>query len=292
MLRRQRILLSMLREAGRPVRRTPLVELAFLLSRETDIPARLPFYDFLPYRYGPFSFLLYRELQALAAAGHVENREGGLTASRSGVASSWSPGERALDPASHAVPHVLARYGGLSRSSLIDYVYRRYPWYASRSTADNRAAVPSVADRPAELRVYTIGYAGRSVDALFDELLRLGIAAIADVRANPISRKYGLSKGRLAGIATRLGMTYVHAGALGIPSARRRGSGPGDRVALLDEYEREILPRRAGDVAALADMFRRTPSVLLCAEADPAECHRTRLAKALSAEAGLAVQAL
>ena len=47
------------------------MKLVFLLRHETclkDVPS---FYDFVPYKFGPFSFTLYRELERLQQNGYV-----------------------------------------------------------------------------------------------------------------------------------------------------------------------------------------------------------------------------
>jgi uncharacterized protein (DUF488 family) len=63
----------------------------------------------------------------------------------------------------------------------------------------------------------------------------------------------------------------------------------GDYDTLFEHCEREILPGHAADVTRVAEMQRETPSALLCFEADPARCHRTRLAEAVSRESGLSI---
>ncbi len=75
MLNRQRMILALLDHAGVPIQNTMLVKLAFLLREETAVGKDHTFYGFLPYKQGPFSFGLYRELEALERDGYVERRE-------------------------------------------------------------------------------------------------------------------------------------------------------------------------------------------------------------------------
>ena len=65
MLKRQKIILALLESAAKPLSRTMFVKLSFLLRAETDIGTDATFYDFVPYQFGPFSFALYREIEAL-----------------------------------------------------------------------------------------------------------------------------------------------------------------------------------------------------------------------------------
>ncbi len=57
----QRAILSLLHKNSKSIDslpRTFLVKLAFLASKEISERARGPFYEFLPYKYGPYSFVL------------------------------------------------------------------------------------------------------------------------------------------------------------------------------------------------------------------------------------------
>jgi len=78
-LKRQRILLRVLREANRPISHIELVKAAFLLRQETLLANESAYYDFVPYLFGPFSFALYRELRALVRDGYVVDEEKSVT---------------------------------------------------------------------------------------------------------------------------------------------------------------------------------------------------------------------
>ncbi len=78
MLRRQKIILALLDSAGKPLSRTVFVKLSFLLRQETAIRDDTTFYQFVPYQYGPFSFTLYRELDALTQQSYVVQDDGGV----------------------------------------------------------------------------------------------------------------------------------------------------------------------------------------------------------------------
>src|SRR4051812_42835637 len=56
MLNRQKIVLHMLKLTGRPVCRTELTKWCFLLKHEFQSFDCASFYDFVPYRFGPYSF--------------------------------------------------------------------------------------------------------------------------------------------------------------------------------------------------------------------------------------------
>lgn len=282
MLTRQKTLLALLDEADKPVSPTMLVKLAFLLRHETTVADQRAFYDFVPYRFGPFSFNLYRELNLLRRDGYVAPEQ--QTVELVPAIRHLTSEKIAELPLStrRATAAILSRYGELSLDSLLRDVYQRYPWYASRSELKSLVPCPSPVDS-GKLGVYTVGYEGQSVDRLFNKLLRSGIQAIIDVRANPVSRNYGFSQHALQDISSKLGLQYSHLAELGISSAKRRELVEGrTRQSLLDEYERGLLPRLSAEVQEVANLMRERPSVLLCFEANPADCHRSRLATAVA----------
>ena len=272
---------------------TLLVKLVFLLRRETILRDDPVFYDFVPYLYGPFSFALYRELDCLQRDGLVTN-----TDERWAINGPAMPKIRdhisglPRDVAS-AISRITREYERLDTRELLSSVYSRYPWYAVHSERKDLKP-PGLKDRKlAEPAVYTAGYQQKSVDGFFDDLLRAGMQVVIDVRANPVSRKYGFARSSMGGIAEKLGMQYRHLPRLGIPSEKRVGLGSElSYDCLLDMYEHEILPRRKVDVQDLSRMMKAKPSVLVCAEQDVRSCHRSRLATAVSRVNGLPVNHL
>jgi uncharacterized protein YwgA len=79
MLRRQRTTLALLQEAGQSLSATQLFKLVFLLAEETFLGKEEAFYNFLPYKYGPYSFVLNRELELLVSQGYITEQHSGST---------------------------------------------------------------------------------------------------------------------------------------------------------------------------------------------------------------------
>lgn len=291
MLNRQKAVLLLLRRNSRPLHRTNLVKFLFLMSKETAVKDEPSMYDFVPYKFGPFSFALYHELESLARDGHISFSEEQVALSAPGK---WNPSldAGAIPPVwRKAVEQVTLAYGSMPSSDLLRSVYRRYPWYATKGertdllTTDLPKASPSV---PA---VYTKGYQEKSIDGFADELLRKGIRTICDVRASPLSRKYGFSGKSMKAIVEKLGLEYRPFPELGIPSRMRAGNVEdfSSCQRLFDRYEAETLPTRNESVRRLASVMQDGPAVAICMEKDPQWCHRSRLAEALSLECGLPV---
>jgi len=279
-LRRQRTILKLFSTANCPVPATKLQKYMFLLSHETFLGRDSTFYDFLPYKYGPYSFAAQREVEALTAYGYLAPSGSSLIVTTLGAQEAM----RVDSDTASAVLTIVSKYGKTGLQPLLKDVYARYPWYAQNSELQELA--PGGAKKPmqAPVSVYTIGYEGRSVDGFLDKLLHTGVRRIVDVRANPVSMKYGFAKSSLSSLAAKLGIGYVHCPELGIPSNRRKHAQTYmDFRTLFDYYESQILPAQEDDTAKVAKLMIAMPSVLLCMEREAVNCHRGRLAARIAA---------
>ena len=266
---------------------THLMKWLFLMRMESPAVRASAFYDFLPYRYGPYSFQAAREIDGLVAGRFME--KGGIDVPPSRYEAVQAETRDLRLPLRRAVSEVLERYGGLSRQKLIDTVYGMYPWFASRSELREPADSPSA---PSAV-VYTVGYEGRSIDAFLDHLLRSGIERLVDVRKNAYSRKYGFTGSTLSRLCGHVGIEYVHVPALGVPRELRLDlSTPGALEKLFAYYDGTVLPSQSVSLDRVARLISEGPSALLCFEADPAHCHRGRIAARLGTDTHMPVQHL
>ncbi len=282
MIMRKKAVLGLLLALPARPSRLQLVKLLFLVRHETDLPARIAFYDFLPYRFGPFSFTLYRELDELRADGLVDGKRPCIPGPAVGrarrLARSLSPHVRRL------IDEIVQQHGRKSEKALIHHVYTAFSEFASRSDLASKASSPARA-LPA---VYTTGYEGRSIDAFLSNLIGRGIRRVIDVRRVARSRKYGFSGKALQGMLSKVDVGYRHVPELGIPAPLRRGlvsQADYDRLFIL--YRRQILPRETEAVREVSDLVSEQASVLLCFEKNPRQCHRTHLARAIAQGTGL-----
>jgi uncharacterized protein (DUF488 family) len=256
----------------------------FLLRSETLLDSEPFFYDFIPYMYGPFSFTLCRDLQELARLGYLKTENHTIRVlQRKQACDEYESLSLSLRM---AVKEIVRRYGSLPLDRLLDYVYAKYPWFASRS----QLVEPVRNKVPREKVIYTCGYEGKSIDLFFQGLLRASIERVVDVRNNPMSRKYGFSKRALSRLCERLGIDYAHLPELGIPKSYRRSlDSLQDYQRLMAEYDRSILPGASPARVKVSGLLQEKPSVLLCFEADVRCCHRGRLAAAISGDTGMEV---
>ncbi len=121
------------------------------------------------------------------------------------------------------------------------------------------------------LSIWTVGHSNRSSEQLVEMLVEAGIAAVADVRSSPWSRRHPWhGRDEMERILGQAGIAYHWLGASlgglqdGGYAAHRRG-----------EAYRQGLDRLMALAAA-------QPTALLCAEADPRSCHRKFIADDLS----------
>lgn len=286
MLSRQRVALSFLWRAGGVASRIRVTKWLFLLRHETTSRGGEAFYDFLPYRFGPYSFTLGQEMASLA-------REGLLAESSNEAWRLTDAGrQEALNLPSHLRPDVdsiFQRYGRLTNPQLLDSVYARYPWYAINSELRAKRSI-----KPAtEPAVFTIGYEGLQVDALLNQILLEGIVRLIDVRNNPVSRRYGYHAATLSRLCERLDIEYRNIPELGIPSSdRSTAADPLAVQSLLDRYESTLAGDSSSAVERLAEDMASRPSVLLCRERTPDLCHRGVLARSVAPLAHLPVRHL
>jgi len=277
----------LLLNAPRTPSKVEFTKWVFLIRMETALSTDDSFYDFLPYKYGPFSFVLYREIDELRRSGYVDTES--LRVSELLASEARDLFESLPISARRSVEHILCEYGRLSKKALIDGVYERHPWFAQRSQ------IRSVPSRPlrAPTAVYTAGYEGESVDFFFQKLIRAGVQRIIDVRSNPVSRKYGFSRRTLERLSDKLAIQYCHFRDVGVPSTwRAKLTCYSDYQKVLNMYERRVLPKAGDSCTRISELMQEIPSVLVCYERDPRYCHRNRLALRISDRCGLEVKHL
>jgi uncharacterized protein YwgA len=289
MLRRQRITLNLIANAG-SISATQLQKYLFLMKEETFLRDDSAFYEFLPYKCGPYSFAATRETESLTSYGYVSD-DSSTSATTLTISALGREAARQVDgDTSRAVLAIVLKYGKVPLQTLLKDVYGRYPWYATNTELND--IKPAVCSKPkaAPAAVYTMGYEDRSVDGFFNKLIRAGIHRVIDVRSNPVSRKYGFARSSLQAIALKLGMEYTHHPELGITSEKRKGvESSSELQELFSYYEQRILPTKTDEIDDVTKLLKAAPSVLVCMEKEAVDCHRSRLATRIAESTGLRV---
>jgi uncharacterized protein (DUF488 family) len=134
--------------------------------------------------------------------------------------------------------------------------------------------------------LFTIGYEGRTAKALATRLHEAQVARVLDVRASARSPRPGFSKGPLSKALGAAGLEYRHLARAGNPF---RAEAATDLEGVLARYRAHVA-EHPELVRAVLDASAGARTALLCAEANPARCHRSVLAEALeAAQSGLRV---
>lgn len=284
MLKRHKVLIGTILEAPKAPTRTELMKWLFLLKNETVLSQEQSFYDFVPYKYGPFSFTVFRDLRKLAHFGYWNGK--GYAISTHFIEDVREAFRSLPFKFRDAVWQITRRYGHLSQNTLLSQVYEKYPLFATRSELVNTPKV-FVQKKKA---IYTAGYEGESIEFFLQKLLGAGIERVIDVRSNPLARKYGFSKKSLKRLSGKLDIEYIHIPDLGIPSSYRKSLNTfEDYQKLMEEYDNYILPKATHARREASSLLQERPSALVCYEADIRCCHRNRLANALSSDTGIEV---
>lgn len=284
MFDRQKRLLALLNAHGGEVNKLDFQKLLFLYCTNVE---SVPSYEFVPYKFGGFSFTSYADKRRLAEKGLLDDTEAAWKLTKSGMAAAK------VTSATRTEMYLFAKqHAHLRGDALVAAAYRQHPYYAIRSEIVGRilkrdalalAAVEAVRPRPGVPGVLTIGYEGRSLEAYLNSLLRNGVTVLCDVRRNPISRKYGFSKRTLSSSCEGLGIRYEHLPELGIDGERRRELlTQADYDALFADYERDDLPKQQKALDQIVDWIKNGERVALtCYESEPYQCHRHCVAEAL-----------
>jgi len=284
---RQRQLLALLDALGGRVGNLDFQKLLFLYCQE---PGSTEFYEFVPYRFGAFSFTSHADRRKLIERGYLieDEKDWRLTDEGSRVAGQ----SQDLQVSAFARQHRRLR-----GDALVAETYRHFPYYATRSEIAERVLhgddvalqnIEAARPKTKAAALATIGYEGRTLESYLNALLHAGVTLLCDVRKNPISRKYGFSKKTLANGCERVGIRYEHVPQLGITSDKRRNLDTQDDYdKLFADYEANSLPKQKEALAEIRRWMRSGEHVALtCYERLPEQCHRHCVADALRRNAG------
>ncbi|GCE09306.1 hypothetical protein KDAU_66350 [Dictyobacter aurantiacus] len=283
MFYRRKILLALLEAFGGSLDILDCQELLLLLCWRRG----KHYYDFFPHSTGNKSFILAQDHHRLIDLGLLAAQENFQLAADGSHIDQLQATDRAVLYA------LVAEIGELSGEALLHKVVLEIPHYFSRSShvkslfPDQEYELFSACwNQSQEPTFFTIGYEGLSIDAYLDLLISNNVAALIDVRKNPLSMKYGFSKKRLAYFLSEADITYMHVSELGIPSNLRHDlQDETDYRQLFDFYSTHILPAQLDYLIWLKQIAKDYKRVAItCFEAHHLCCHRHRIAAYLIKE--------
>ncbi|MCK9400835.1 MAG: DUF488 domain-containing protein [Bacteroidales bacterium] len=281
MFYRRKVILALLEVFENKIDKISFQKLLFLFTRMQDKPS----YHFVPYKQGCFSFQSYADLRTMMKYGQVsEGKDQWIKTCSINYASSLNNEDQ------EALKVIKNQYGNFSSNELIELTYRNFPYYAVKSTIagkfltiEEQIALTKSIPEIGHTTLFTIGYEGLSLEEYFNKLILNNIQVLCDVRKNPVSMKYGFSKNQLQRTCENLDIKYLHIPELGIESDKRKGlASKNDYDGLFQDYKEITLKENNNAINQLFDLLKQNKCIALtCFEANPLQCHRSRLANAI-----------
>lgn len=279
---RRKIILALLQVFDNELEKIRLQKLLFLFCQQQEKPD----YDFVPYKFGCFSYSANADLTAMSRQEQVAESETFFRRTDStNYLAQLKPNDKTT------ISLIKTVFGPLSANALMKETYTRYPFYAIHSTVAKN--VLSLAEQEIvsqskpigkETILFTIGYEGISLEEYLNRLLRNDIKVLVDVRNNPLSMKYGFSKSQLSRFCENLDIQYQHFPEVGIQSDQRQTLHyQSDYDQLFEQYRIQNLTKTQSTQQKIMDLLKTHQRIALtCFEANICQCHRSHLATAIS----------
>jgi uncharacterized protein (DUF488 family) len=279
--KRQRVLMALLQGFGGSLGGVDFQKYLFLF---TEICQKEKSYEFVPYKFGCFSFQSYADRRRLIEFGALKLEDGWHLANSEDFISQLDDGEK------NKLLLFCKKFRSKQGEELVREVYKRFPYYAINSeiahklmTTAEMQIINERRPKSEEPGFFTIGYEGHSFENYLNRLIENDIKTLVDVRSNPVSRKYGFSGKTLSKTLNMLGIEYIHMPELGIVSDKRKKLNTFDDYNILfKEYDSTVLKSNQDSLLKLFGLVSRKKRIAItCFEHDSKMCHRGRVAKAM-----------
>lgn len=281
MFYRRKILLALLEKFENGLERTRLQKLVFLISQRQNEPN----YEFVPYKFGCYSYSLKADIDAMIKRGIINNTDNTYNPKEAKNYYNTLKGKDKL-----VLDEVVSTYGKMKTDTLIKHTYLNFPYHAINSEIattllPEKYLVRIEDNRPKDNKttLFTIGYEGISLEAYLNKLIQNNIKLLIDVRKNPLSMKFGFSKTLLKRYCGNLGIEYIHIPEVGIDSSKRQElNTQSDYDILFDDYKKTVLKSTDDNQKQIMSLLKKYKRIALtCFEADKCQCHRLHLANNL-----------
>jgi len=282
MFYRRKIIFALLQLFDGKLDKIRLQKLLFLFTQRQQKTE----YDFVPYKFGCYSYSAHADLTAMVTRLQLKSDETTYTKTdKTDYLQQIKPDDKRF------LQEVKANYGGMNARALMKHTYLNYPFYAIRSevAADilNETELQKVNDAKPKSNttiLFTIGYEGISLEEYLVRLLKNDVKVLVDVRNNPLSMKYGFSKSQLIKYCGYLGIQYLHFPDVGIQSEQRQElNSQNDYDKLFSVYRKNNLSKTTKSQSEILNLLKQHKRIALtCFEANICQCHRKHLAEAIT----------
>lgn len=282
MFYRRKIILVLIELLGGKIEKLRFQKLLFLYAMKK----RKPEYDFVPYKYGCYSYSAKADMNTMVKKGFLSETESFYEKiNQQSYLAELKSGDKEL------LHEVVSEYGKMSSNALIKHTYLNFPFYAIRSKIAHDVLPGKLYERVEKAKpnkkqkaLFTIGYEGISLEEYLLRLIRNDVKLLVDVRRNPQSMKFGFSKTLLKRYCNSLGIEYIHTPEVGIASEQRRKlDTQQDYDKLFATYRQTTLKETSEAQVGILEYLNKYERIALtCFEAEPCQCHRTHLADSIS----------
>jgi len=283
MFYRRKVILALLQLFDGELDKIRLQKLLFLFAQLQQKAE----YDFIPYRFGCFSYSANADMTAMVKRGMIKEDETHFSKNdTTDYLAILKPEDK------KKLLDVKANYGTMSSNALMKHTYLNFPFYATRSIVAETILNKEEYEKVIKSKVvytdtvlFTIGYEGISLEGYLVKLLKNDVKVLVDVRNNPLSMKYGFSKSQLIKYCESIGIEYVHYPEVGIQSEQRQElNTQKDYDSLFAIYREQNLKKTVSSQQKILELLQAKKRIALtCFEADICQCHRKHLAEAITA---------
>lgn len=289
---RRKVLLALLQKFGGELKPIQLQKLLFLFTRRQ----KQPVYQFVPYKYGAFSFQARADKSAMIKYELLKNDSNWFVKTPVNYLQTINKTDQTI------LNSLYNQFHNTPVNDLIRYTYVTYPEFAIKSEIMKSILPEEEQQKIVKLHIpvnhtkklYTIGYEGISLEEYLNRLISYDIKMLIDVRKNSISMKYGFSKKQLTNTCEKMGIRFVHIPKLGIESDKRKNlNNAEDYRKLFESYERDILPKQSESLQELLMLFQKYDRVAItCFEKEHTSCHRHKISDLLNRKYDVPVEHL
>lgn len=290
MFYRRKIILALLQLFEGELEKIRLQKLLFMFSKRQETAV----YDFVPYKYGCFSYSANADMTAMVKHGFLTETE-----TKFALAQQDDYLKTVKEADFKLLFDIKRQYGAMNAEALMKHTYINFPYWATKSikaeallsVVEFEKVKKSIPDSD-KIILFTIGYEGISLEEYLNRLLINDIKVLVDVRNNPLSMKYGFSKSQLVKYCGNLGINYIHFPEVGIQSEQRQElNSQADYDSLFSKYRSDNLVKTVSIQQEILHLLQQHKRIALtCFEANVCQCHRTHLAEAIKALPGFEYQ--
>ena len=281
MFYRRKVILALLQLFEGQIDKISLQKLLFLFTKKQSKSE----YDFIPYRFGCYSYSANADLTAMVRKEMLSETSSHFTSNEK---TDYFKLLKETDK--KIMLEIKNLYGKMNSDALMKHTYLNFPYWAINSvkateilTKEQLEKVKISRPENNETVLFTIGYEGISLEEYLNRLIKNDVKVLIDVRNNALSMKYGFNKSQLQRYCNSLGIEYVHFPEVGIQSDQRQElNNQNDYDKLFTIYCENNLKKTTASQFKILDLLQKHSRIALtCFEANICQCHRKHLAEAI-----------